>query len=296
MSEYFLQYLSEPVVCGFPKSEPFGTNIDGWHIRDDTTETNRIEKDTSLVEYQVIVEKKVDRKQDKEEQRKELRDFQDEAFDLINELKLVWPLVFGDIQSPSETTHRPQNAPDHWSSNSRDLLEDLHPSRFTMKLSIDDQQWVILPYHPLRRLLAARSAYREASNPIRTLVKLYYDALDSNPHAAMFMFAKALELVRAILPGDTDRERTQALAHEVRKAIDKDLSWLFMIANNRLDVRHVVRDPYDLALHPEMTEDERTDFSKNASKVIKSVIEGNLGLSIAIPEGQRTAIAEFRSL
>lgn len=285
MSKSLLQYRSEPILCGLTNKESFSGSIDEWDIRDEIKETDQVEKGIPLNKYQLIVEKEVRHMKTKEKQKEEFRFFRKDAFELIDELNLVWPLVFGSILSPAKTVHGSRSAPDHWSSNSKDLIKELHPSKYNIELSVDSRRWVILSYQPLCRLLKAHTAYRKASKPVRTLVKLYFDAIDSNRHASMFIFANALELVRAILPGNNDEKRTKALPQETREAIGKDLTWLFTIANNRLDVRHVVKkDPNDLKIHPKITENEISLFRGNASLIIKSVIEEKLGLSIEIPK------------
>ncbi|MDX6386159.1 MAG: hypothetical protein QOK48_3732 [Blastocatellia bacterium] len=51
------------------------------------------------------------------------------------------------------------------------------------------------------------------------------------------------------------------------KLFTPSLDWLFKISNNRFDIRHVVKDPEKLHLHPKLTGQERADFIQDDHRV-----------------------------
>jgi len=105
--------------------------------------------------------------------------------------------------------------------------------------------------------LEALAAFRNAQPVVRSLVELHFSALTSTRvDGRLFFFAKALELVRALLPGADLPAKSANLHPEIRGELARPLSWLYDMSNNRFDVRHVVRNPQGPDLHPPMTSEE----------------------------------------
>lgn len=291
-----LLYKSLPLQLGLPETAvPHSDVLKGWKIEDEWTPTGDVQHEIALVDYQISISQEIRRHESRDEQVKELFQLQDQAFLLISEIKLLWPLIFGELQSLPRTMPV-SNAPECWTANSREVVDFFHPSKGSVIVTISANPWVILPYVPLEKMVTAYTAYESASAPLRTLVELYHDSLHSDGQASMFTLAKALELVRATLPGRTDQAKMQQLPRDVLSVITRDLSWLFMIANNRYEIRHVVRDITGPNLHPQLTQDEKVDFIMNASRVIRGTICQAFGIPFLYSDKPRYMITDHRGL
>lgn len=292
-----LQYRSLPLRCGLPKAAiPYTDVLKGWGIEEEWTPTEKTERNVSLVDYQISLNREVARHENRNKQEEELLQLQEEAFLLINNLKLLWPLIFLSLQSLPRTMTA-TNAPECWASNSSEVLNSFHQMEVWTTMTVREHSWVILPYAPLDKIVTAYKAYESASPPLRTLVELYHDALQSDGQAAMFTLAKALELVRAILPARTDQAKMKQLPPEALSDITRDLSWLFTIANNRYEIRHVVKDITGPHLHQQITFDEKKDFIQNASRIIRATICQAFGIPfVHVHNTQRHEFGNPRSL
>ncbi len=114
--------------------------------------------------------------------------------------------------------------------------------------------WLALPYLPLATAMHAREAYKRAEDMVKALVDIHYGALKlRRSEGKLFALANALELVRAVLPGRSDSAKQQSLRPEVTANLRQSLHWLFNIANNRFNVRHVLtKAAGKSALHPRL--------------------------------------------
>jgi hypothetical protein len=143
--------------------------------------------------------------------------------------------------------------------------------------------WMTLPYMPLKRALEAVRAYRTSDAATRLLIDLHTRSLkEPGSDTQLILLAKALELVRAVLPGRKDADKQKALQAEVQASLNQSLPWLYDIANNRLEVRHVVKDPTVLRLHDRLTSTERKDYRHDADAVLRGVITQRLGIELAL--------------
>lgn len=129
----------------------------------------------------------------------------------------------------------------------------------------------------------ALTACRSAPPVVRSLIELHYRALSSTRlEGRLFFYTKALELVRALLPGADLRAKSGSLPASVSSELARSLAWLYDMSNNRFDVRHVVKNPRGPALHPEMTQNELRDFEHDADLVIRVVVADHLSIDFAI--------------
>ncbi|MEK9136828.1 MAG: hypothetical protein AAB393_06865, partial [Bacteroidota bacterium] len=86
------------------------------------------------------------------------------------------------------------------------------------------------------------------------------------------------EIIRAILPGETDAERQRKLPAEIQARLAHGFHWFFDMANNRFNTRHAVRQGPQL--HPRMTVKEETEFLRQADLIIRGAISERLGIDL----------------
>jgi hypothetical protein len=98
----------------------------------------------------------------------------------------------------------------------------------------------------------------------------------------MVFAAKGLELTRAMLPGRSPAAKERNLPDAARTGMRHPLNWLYEIANRRLEVRHVIRDPARLELHQRLTSDERRDYRDDCDLVLRAVISERLQIPLVI--------------
>ena len=148
-------------------------------------------------------------------------------------------------------------------------------------LSSKNIMWEWLPNLPLVTVLRGRSKYLYASDPIHSLIEHHYDAQTaSDSHSRLFSLAKGLEIVRAVLPGNSDLEKQSALDPELANSLKLGLHELFNIANNRREVRHIIRNPQSKELHPKITSQESDAFRHDADVITRSVVAKELDMPI----------------
>ena len=221
----------------------------------------------------------------------EVHECRQAALNLAQDLNRVWAYVAGVPLFPQVLIARRINAPPGWQSNSdkisRGLPWTLGPHRIHIegggiRFGRPKPYLVTLTDMPLGPALAAVRKFRGADQVTRLLMGLHFGALNQpGTDSRLFLLAKALELVRATLPGRNDTQRQAALHPETRQELRRSLHWLYGIANNRLEVRHVT-DRNRLQLLPRLTKVERDDFEHNADLVIRSVVAKQLDIELAI--------------
>lgn len=295
--EYLLQYKTETIICGFPESEfEQSQTIKGWKIFDEVNKTDWIEKGAQLNEYRIVLEKRVQVLKSKDAQMKLLYELQDEAFSIIDDLKLVWTYAFGGIYK-SYKANEGINAPKDWTTNSGEILDEMHPSQYKIETSIDTETWFVAPFRPLNRLLIAYNGYKESDNHLTYLIQFYNDARIAHIEASLLIYAKALEILDSALKGNSKKQKTENLPESIKSDLTQDLNWLFNMANNRVNGRHAIRNKEEIRFHPEMTNDEMRDFIYNASIMIEWYITDALGMTFHKREwGNKYVIGENRKL
>jgi hypothetical protein len=140
---------------------------------------------------------------------------------------------------------------------------------------------VTMPYMPLRNALSAVRSYHTADENTRLLLELHSEALAlQGSQSGLFLFAKGLELAQLMLPGRNDPARQNALPLTARESLRQSFHWLYGVANQRLEIRHVVTKNKK-NLHPRLSLSERADFLHDADLVIRGVVERELGIPVA---------------
>lgn len=173
----------------------------------------------------------------------EVNECKQAALYLAQDLNRVWPYVAGVPLFPQILIARRINAPPGWRSNSdvvsKGLPMMLGPLRITggaIRFGRPKPYLVTVTEMPLRSALTAVRKFRGADPITRLLMELHLGALNQpGTDSRLFLLAKALELIRALLPGRNDAQRQSALDPETRKRLRQPLHWLYGMANNRLE-------------------------------------------------------------
>ena len=216
--------------------------------------------------------------------KEEARHCHSEALRLASDLNAVWAYIAGVPLFPKRLVLQVVDSPNGWRTNFKKLESALPTAaRFHGEVRISEGSYSLeLPFMPLQRALAAVQAYHVASENVRVLMGLHFEALDQpGTQSGLFLLAKALELARGMLPGRDNKQRQAALPPDVRAELRQSLHWLYGIANHRLEIRHVI-DKKNRSLLPRLSAEERKDFVHDADIVIRGVIERELGIEAAL--------------
>jgi hypothetical protein len=222
------------------------------------------------------------------------RNYDTEARQLAHDLNIVWAYVASVPLFPKRFMIRLSGPPDGWRTNFKNLkstrpialrsaraISSPGPPvgfRVDIKINPPGPYKVILPFLPLEPALGAVQAYRTAEPETRFLTDLHFGSIDQlGTESQLFLLAKALELARVMLPGRTDAQKEAALSLGVRAALRRSFHWLFDIANNRLEIRHVANKKGGNLL-PKLSPKEREDFAHDADLVIRGVVEKELSI------------------
>jgi hypothetical protein len=279
---YTVFYRSEPRIYGV-LSEPkeHMASIGCLSVREIFEPNANDDIRPGLGSYLVAIEAKV-------ADHSEFSEFQSEAFSLAKCLDRLWTYATGmplsvHYQGRSIYAYEFLHPPKGWTSNLTEVNDQLKAKakRSITALSSKNIMWQWLPRLPLGTVLRGRERFQTASDPIHSLIEHHYDAQTAtNDYAKLFSLAKALEIVRAILPGDTDKAKESRLNSEVAKSLKISFHDLFNIANNRREIRHIIKDPKSKALHPRMSQHERDSFSHDADLIIRAVVTEELDMPI----------------
>jgi hypothetical protein len=136
------------------------------------------------------------------------------------------------------------------------------------------------PWWPLPRVLRALEKLKLASDIERELVELHYAAHSARGASAVttLLFAKGLDIVRALLPGTNDAARERALPPDVKAALGQPFHRLFEQSNRRRETRHPVVHHPTPALQPAMSGAELMGYLRDADTVIRGVLCSRWGL------------------
>ena len=157
-----------------------------------------------------------------------------------------------------------------WSSNFREAERDLYKGKASITFNGDKVTYSTFSYWPPKKALKVREAYLAASESIMALVDLHFFAHKvEDSYSSLFFLAKAMEIVRAILPGKTDEQREKDLPYEVRSKIKSSLRHIMDLANNRYEIRHIVKDKKNCTLHEKLNNTEINDYKHDADIIIR---------------------------
>ena len=209
------------------------------------------------------------------------------AFALAAELDRVWPYVAGVPLFPTRLVMQVLNAPSGWYTNYKQVKSRLPTPSFQMKVGKPSGGfWITTTSMPLKPALAAVKALKATSEETRVLMDYHARALlNLRSEPGLLMFAKGLELARALLPGKSDSQKSRSLPEECRTELRHPLSWLFKMSNERIDLRHVVKKKTPILLHRKLSPDEAKDFEHDADLVLRGTVTTALGIEIVVLRG-----------
>jgi len=225
-----------------------------------------------LGDYRVVIQASVQSEQ-------ELRERYQEISAVTQQIDRAWVYACGHALSESDFAWIAPHIKmidgriQGWRTNYAATKKRFRVGRPSVKFRFSRHDWAHYPKFPLAPAIQARDALVNASEIISSLVELHFyahKALDD--YSRLFFLAKALEVVRGLLPGTSDVEKQQSLPFSVSQKLTADLHSLYDIANNRYETRHVIRRSGFPSLHSHMTHEEIATFKKDSDLVIRSVV------------------------
>lgn len=128
-------------------------------------------------------------------------------------------MAFANLQPPSR-----------WRSNVKEVRRAAQARHFriTGEVSVQSRHWRFGSLLPLGPALRVRDKYALADDITRALAGLHYHAHPARGfEESAFLLAKALELARKVLPGQTDVQRDASLPAQVRASLELSLHALY---------------------------------------------------------------------
>jgi len=260
--------------------EPYEEAVDGLMIRELFEPVHDDTLPDGIGNYSIVIEGVVTSES-------EIWTMSEKAHQLAEDLNRTWTYVCGHPINVARLGLTVRTAPPGWMTDVPEIRERISAKRSGLtcgSIEIKTRYWVFCSDFPLRRALRVRESLLDASVIVRTLISLHHMALTSREsEVRLLLLAKALEIVRAILPGRRDQEKQRKLPYEIISELRRgSLDWLSEIANSRLDVRHAIRNKNGPKLHRRISKEERKDFEHDANLVICSVVCGELGQALVI--------------
>ena len=277
-----LRYTSHSKLYSIPsEAKPTEGDHEGLTFRESHEPESHPDLPGNVGRYRIIIEGSVGSSG-------ELLSVSSKIRKVAEDLDKFWTYACGEPLNPLQIRLNFQVIQNGWESNEESvkqyLLANCHKPIAVVKLG-KKPDWNLIHWFPLMPALVARDEYQKAGPPIQALVDIHHQALKSNRgESRLFLFAKALELARKLMPGRTDVEKQKSLHPDAQAKLKQSLHWLFNIANNRYEVRHVVvQVKPDATLHPKMTGKEILEFEHDAELVVKAVVFQRLNLKWPIP-------------
>ena len=195
---------------------------------------------------------------------------------IINEIKFIWPYICGEPMHPVVTNIIFDPIPRYWESNHKEVQKKLHLEKHKLWGEISEGHsihWLILPSPPLKRALEARKEYLNLDETKKKLIELHLTALSTSyKDANLFLHAKSLELASKYFPGKNNKDKDKKLDKDLKSYINTSLDSLFNVANNRINIRHVVKNPNGPEIHKEASWDEIKNFRHDCDIIVRYLI------------------------
>lgn len=284
MSGHVLRFRSDPKNAGLTApSNPHQERISSWLISESLV-PHSIEdlRDKGIGEYRVSMECPVDSQAD-------VWDGLTAAHRLADEIDVAWCCAWGKPYFRSKLTFVSSEAPNGWSGNLREVeiaIQKENGSGYMVACDMFQSDWQWWWCLPLKWTLDVRRKLLTAPAVLKELISLHVRAHKSADEKLLYL-AKALEIVGAFFRSDGSRaSRNGGVELEMQKIgiapeFTQPIAWLFEIANTRFDVRHAWdRDSPGVALHPKMSDQERSDFTYNADLVIRAFVCARLDIAL----------------
>ena len=268
--------------------EPHTDTVDGWTISENLQPHPRPDMAKDDIQgYYLALEKSVASPQ-------ELQVAFTEAATIAHQLEYAWCYATGRPFQYLKLMIQPSAGPPGWAGNYQELritLDREAQSGFALVIDYHHREWSIASFLPLKLALEARKAILHAPHVLRRLVEIHVDAFKNFGQPRFILLAKALEIAGAYyITGEADKSRKarnkrfqRALRRlGVHKRLTKTVKWLFNISNTRRDIRHAWdhTTTTSLALHPAMSQQEQSEFVRNADLVVRAFICQRLAIPI----------------
>ena len=281
----YLRFQSPEKIYGLPPdSAPHSATVGKWLVSELYEPNTHGYLGDGVGTYRLQLEREVTA-------RDEVWDALREASSLAEQLDRAWCYVCGAplLAVPSGLT--PLETPHGWTGNLRDVDVAIRKEHGAGVLCEADhvvtKLWMQLAFRPLERALVFRNAYIEAQPAVQDLIWLHAQSYKSGA-GQLYCLTKALELARAFFPGPTSSDRTEQMQQEmktisVEPRLRQSVNWLFEMASNRLDIRHVVVPGSGaVTAHPKLTDAEQRDFVADADLVIRAFVCSRLDVDIIL--------------
>lgn len=145
---------------------------------------------------------------------------------------------------------------------------------------------------PLRSAVDVIWALARADDLTIQLSTYHFDAVTAmNPDRHLLLFAQAIEMGRALLPGKSKAEQARLLPTGISTRLARGIDWLFEMSNQRRQTRHVIDKQVSIALKPDFDDQEQETFLHDAHLLIQYLVASRLSLPIMICENGSTVQA-----
>ena len=259
---------------------PGQATVRRWSLSEQFTAGAYTRRDLAYGSYRLILHRAVNSTDD-------VWELHYEGVQLIDDLELVWAFATGlPLRSTGfGVSVRNITPPTGWRTNAREIDMDLQAA--TQEFVVEDRShsvhWRTGVRFPLATVTKAVLAYETTDPVTRALIRFHYEGcMSATSDGPYFLFAKALDIVRKLLPGQNDNEKEKALDAEVRRTLHHDFHWLFGIANERLETRHPIERGAPATLHPPIASEEAFAFLRDADTLIRAIVCDRLGLEMIL--------------
>ena len=279
-----LKYKSNPKVYSIQSTEkPYLTTNGDLTFREEFLSNDEYSNISSEHgDYYVIIQSEADNS-------KELQWKHFEIQDVCQELDRAWmyacghPLSKRHLNFVGPYIEVPDGKIDGWTSNFDEVQKEINKGKPHIEINFKQISHSTLQYWPLEKALIIREAYLKAQKPITALVDLhFYSHKVGDSYSSFFFLAKAMELVRLLLPGKTDKQKEGNLPDQVRKKLVSSMHHIIGLANTRLEIRHIVKDPQKGTLHDRMNNPEIDAYRHDSDLIIRAVVSKELGIPLII--------------
>jgi hypothetical protein len=276
MTTHKIFFRTKPLLYVLSETvSPHQRIIGDWVIRETYEPLDDRTLPKGTVSYSVWIETEVSSP-------KEIWAKEDTGFKIADDLNRVWTYVCGQPINAALLGLVARDAPAAWTTNNKEVEKKLNAEISGMTCNgiiIRTRYRMYVMELPLSKVLDVYESYKTAPDFIRALIELHYSALTSNRlEDRLIFFAKALEMVRGLYPGKSDQQIQGSLPVNITSNLQQSLHWLFGIANNRFDVRHVVQQKgTPPVLHPRISMQEHQSFEHDADSIIRTVVCQQLG-------------------
>ncbi len=221
--------------------KPQGIIVGDWHIFEIYKPNAHEDVDNGLGSYRIVIETAVAEPQEIQKRRLE-------GIRLSEDLERVWIYVWGTPLHGSGfgVNLVEYEAPKGWNTNYDDVRQTLDRKHFGLtydSIRFEPRHWRYSDSFPLEHALRIRAKYLAADRVTRALVDFHFQGhVSPTLDGTLFLFSKALEVVRELLPGRNNAAKEKALPKEVQSELSRPFHSLFEISNNRLNTRHAIRE------------------------------------------------------